>query len=38
MKLTSFAIENRTVSYFVVVLLVLGGLSSFSSLGQLEDP
>ena len=38
MKLTSFAIENRTVSYFVVLLLVLGGLSSFSSLGQLEDP
>jgi len=37
-KLTSIAIENRTISYFVVVLLVLGGLSSFSSLGQLEDP
>jgi multidrug efflux pump subunit AcrB len=36
--LTRFAIENRTVTYFAVFLLVVGGLASYSSLGQLEDP
>jgi len=38
MNLTAFAIENRTVTYFSIVLLILGGISSFLGLGQLEDP
>ena len=38
MSLTAIAIEKRTVSYFVVMLLVLAGIGAFFSLGQLEDP
>jgi len=37
-NLPSLAIENRTVTYFAVLLLLVGGLASFFSLGQLEDP
>jgi multidrug efflux pump subunit AcrB len=36
--ITRFAVENRTVTYFVALLLVVGGIGSFFSLGQLEDP
>ena len=36
--LTETAIEKRTVTYFAVFLLVVGGIASFFSLGQLEDP
>ena len=38
MSLTAFAIEKRTVTYFVVFLFILGGIGAFLSLGQLEDP
>ena len=38
MSLTAIAIEKRTVSYFVVILLVFAGIGAFFSLGQLEDP
>ena len=38
MRLTALAIEKRTVSYFAAFLLIVGGISSFQSLGQLEDP
>ncbi len=38
MNLAAVAIENKTVTYFGVVLLVLAGIASFFSLGQLEDP
>ena len=38
MKITDFAIENKVVTYFIVFLLVAGGVGSFFSLGQLEDP
>jgi multidrug efflux pump subunit AcrB len=38
MSLTAIAIEKRTVTYFVVFLLVVGGIGAFFSLGQLEDP
>ena len=38
MNLTSFAIENKVLTQFVVVLLVVGGVFSFQSLGRLEDP
>ncbi len=36
--LTRFAVENRIVTYFVVLLLFVGGIVSYFSLGQLEDP
>ncbi|MEN8808759.1 MAG: efflux RND transporter permease subunit [Desulfobacterales bacterium] len=38
MTLAAVAIEKRTVTYFAIVLLVVGGIGAFFSLGQLEDP
>ena len=38
MNLTSFAIENKVFTQFVVFLLVVGGLFSYQTLGRLEDP
>ncbi len=38
MNLAKIAIEKKAVSYFITLLLVVGGLASFFSLGQLEDP
>ena len=38
MSLPALALKNRAVTYFVAALLVIGGVVSFLSLGQLEDP
>lgn len=38
MSLPELAIEKRAVTYFVVVLIVFGGILSFFRLGWLEDP
>ncbi len=38
MSLAKIAIEQKAVTYFVTLLLVLAGIASFFSLGQLEDP
>lgn len=38
MNLTEFAIENKMVTFFSIVLLSLAGTFAFFSLGQLEDP
>ena len=38
MNLAKLAIENRAVTYFVMFLILAGGISSFFGLGQLEDP
>jgi len=38
MNLAKLAIENRAVSYFAVLLLLVTGTASFFTLGQLEDP
>ena len=38
MSLATLAIENRAVTFFVIALLLVGGVNSFFSLGQLEDP
>ena len=38
MNLTRFAIENRTLTNFLVFLIVVGGVYSYFQLGQLEDP
>jgi len=37
-NLAKIAIEKKALSYFITFLLVAGGLASFFSLGQLEDP
>jgi multidrug efflux pump subunit AcrB len=37
-NLAKIAIEKKMVTYFVTFLLVVAGISSFFSLGQLEDP
>jgi multidrug efflux pump subunit AcrB len=38
MNLAKTAIEKKAVAYFVTALLVVAGIASFFSLGQLEDP
>ena len=38
MSLTRFAIQKEAFTQFVVVLLVIGGLFSYLTLGRLEDP
>jgi multidrug efflux pump subunit AcrB len=38
MNLTRFAVENKTLTNFVVFLVVVGGLYSYFELGRLEDP
>ena len=38
MNITEYAIKNPAVSYFIAFLIVVGGIGSFLSLGQLEDP
>jgi len=37
-NLAKIAIEKKAVSYFVTFLLIAGGIASFMTLGQLEDP
>jgi multidrug efflux pump subunit AcrB len=38
LNLAALAIEKKTVTYFAAFLLLVGGISSFFNLGQLEDP
>ena len=38
MNLTSFSLDNKATTYFITALLFIGGIFSFTSLGQLEDP
>src|SRR5690348_4896259 len=38
MGLTSFAVKKPTIVWVATALLVLAGLASYFSLGQLEDP
>ena len=38
MKITKFAISKRTISYFVVLIIVSGGIWAYQGLGQLEFP
>lgn len=38
MDITTYTIRNRTVTWMVILLLVAGGVLSFSGLGRLEDP
>jgi len=37
-NLAKIAIEKKAVTYFITALLIVGGIASFLSLGQLEDP
>ncbi len=38
MNLTEFAVKNTAVSYFVAVLIIVGGVGSYFTMGHLEDP
>ncbi len=38
MNLAAIAIEYKAVTYFAILLLFVGGIAGFFSLGQLEDP
>jgi multidrug efflux pump subunit AcrB len=38
MSLARIAIERRAVTYFALLLILVGGVVSFFQLGQLEDP
>ena len=38
MKITEFAISKKTVSYFLVLIIIGGGLWSYQKLGKLEFP
>lgn len=38
MNLPRFAVEHKTLTNFLVFLLVVGGIYSYFTLGQLEDP
>ncbi|TLP43437.1 efflux RND transporter permease subunit [Cohaesibacter sp. CAU 1516] len=38
MNLTDYAIERKTVSWMVTILLLAGGVLAFFNLGRLEDP
>jgi multidrug efflux pump subunit AcrB len=38
MNLAAIAIENKTVTWFAVVVILIGGLGSYFQLPQLEDP
>ena len=38
MPLAKFAVENRAVTYFAVLLILVVGVASYFQLGQLEDP
>lgn len=38
MSITEFAVKNRTVTWLIVFLLVIFGLTSYNNLGKLEDP
>ena len=38
MSIAEKAVDNRAIVYFAVLLVVVAGVASFFSLGQLEDP
>lgn len=38
MDLARLALDNRAVTYFFAAIVAVGGIASFFSLGQLEDP
>jgi multidrug efflux pump subunit AcrB len=38
MNLPKYAFENRAVVYFMVAVIIIGGIFSFANLGRLEDP
>ena len=38
MNLTDYAIEKKTVSWMVTIILLFGGILAFMNLGRLEDP
>ncbi|WP_095497876.1 efflux RND transporter permease subunit [Paraferrimonas haliotis] len=38
MNIANYSINNRVISWMVILILIVGGITSFSNLGRLEDP
>ena len=38
MSLASLSVEKRPLTWFIAAVLLVAGIGSFFSLGQLEDP
>ena len=38
MNFTEYALKNKALVYFFVVVLVVGGIYSFMTMSKLEDP
>ena len=38
MKIAEIAIDNKTTTLVLTVVMLLGGLAAFNAMGRLEDP
>ncbi|RKF15763.1 efflux RND transporter permease subunit [Alginatibacterium sediminis] len=38
MSIAAYSIRHRTISWLMIIIFAIGGASSFSNLGRLEDP
>ena len=38
MNIAEYAIRKKTITWFMVVLLTIGGIAAYTGLGKLEDP
>ena len=38
MNIGAYSVENKVVSWLLVIIMVAGGIFGFSKLGKLEDP
>ena len=38
MSIAEYSIKNKVISWLFIVILAIGGVTSFLELGRLEDP
>ncbi len=38
MNIAEYSIKNKVISWLFIIILAVGGLTSFLELGRLEDP
>ncbi|NMT92921.1 efflux RND transporter permease subunit, partial [Vibrio alginolyticus] len=38
MNIAEYSIKNKVISWLFIVILAIGGVTSFLELGRLEDP
>ena len=38
MNIGEFSVENKVISWLLVVIMVGGGIMAYSEMGKLEDP